>query len=92
MLKFLREFPGAKTERKRFLLSQGKLCFAKIAVLGAAKPPLRIDVGGAAPLQTTLGFMKFYIFRNWQKERRKMGRVPLLLIHGIVQIYYIPQT
>ncbi|MBQ4226928.1 MAG: hypothetical protein II697_01880, partial [Clostridia bacterium] len=34
LLKLLREFPGAKTERKRFLLSQGKLCFAKITSSG----------------------------------------------------------
>ncbi len=47
MLKILRDFPGAKTARNRFLLSQGKLCFAKI-VLGAAKLPLRIEIGGAA--------------------------------------------
>ncbi len=47
MLKLLRKFPGAKTVRNRFLLSQGKLCFAKI-VLGAAELPLRIEVGGAA--------------------------------------------
>ena len=47
MLKILRDFPGAKTARNRFLLSQGKLCFAKI-VLGAAKPPLRIIIEGVA--------------------------------------------
>ncbi|MBQ9409654.1 MAG: hypothetical protein IJU28_09745, partial [Clostridia bacterium] len=47
LLKFLREFSGAKTARNRFLLPQGKLCSAKI-VLGAAKLPLRIKIGGVA--------------------------------------------
>ncbi len=38
------------------MLSQGKLCFAKIAVLGAAELPLRIEVGGLRPSKPPWGF------------------------------------
>ncbi len=44
MLKSLRRFPGAKTEKKRFLLSQGKLCFAKIASSGRQSRPCGLKV------------------------------------------------
>ena len=47
MLKTLRRFSGAKTEMYEFLLSGGKLPFAKI-LLEPAKPVLRIEIGGAA--------------------------------------------
>ncbi|MBQ4226586.1 MAG: hypothetical protein II697_00140, partial [Clostridia bacterium] len=56
LLKLLRKFPGAKTVRNEFLLSQGKLCFAKI-VLGAAKLPLRIESWrGCGPSKLLWGF------------------------------------